>query len=187
MLVGYARTSTIEQLAGLDSQIRQLEGHRVEKIFSEQISSVVARDALSAALDFVREGDALVVTKLDRLARSTSDLLAIIAKLEAKGVGLRVLDFGGSEIDTKSPTGKMLVTMFGAVAEFERALMLERQRAGIARAKAEGKYRGRAPTALAKAAQATELRQAGVAPAEIANRLGISRASVYRIVGSVAS
>lgn len=187
MLVGYARTSTAEQLAGLDSQICQLEGHRVEKIFSEQNSSVVARDALSAALDFVREGDALVVTKLDRLARSTSDLLAIIAKLEAKGVGLRVLDFGGSEIDTKSPTGKMLVTMFGAVAEFERALMLERQRAGIARAKAEGKYRGRAPTALAKAAQATELRQAGVAPAEIASRLGISRASVYRIVGSVAA
>lgn len=187
MLVGYARTSTIEQLAGLDSQIVQLERQRVEKIFSEQISSVLARDALSAALDFVREGDALVITKLDRLARSTTDLLTIIAKLEAKGVGLRVLDFGGSEIDTKSPTGKMIVTMFGAVAEFERALMLERQRAGITRAKAEGKYRGRAPTALAKAAQASALRKAGVAPAEIASRLGISRASVYRIIGRVAA
>jgi DNA invertase Pin-like site-specific DNA recombinase len=148
---------------------------------------VAVREQLSAALDFVREGDTLVVTKIDRLARSTADLLGIVAKLEAKQVALRVLDFGGSEVDTRSPTGRMLLTMFGAVAEFERAIMLERQRAGIAKAKAEGRYRGRAPTARAKALKVRELRATGMGASAIATALSISRASVYRIIGAAAS
>ncbi|SES09824.1 recombinase family protein [Sphingobium sp. YR768] len=86
----------------------------------------------------MREGDTLVVTRLDRLARSTADLLGIVAALEAKKVALRIMDFGGTEVDTRSPTGRMLLTMFAAVAEFERAIMLERQRVGVARARAEG-------------------------------------------------
>lgn len=183
MLIGYRRSSTIEQQAGFQEQERLLLATGCcEKIFSEVVSSVSDRAQLLEALAWVREGDTLVVTQLDRLARSTADLLSIISQLEAKGVGLRVLNFGGSPIDTKSPTGKLLVTMFGAVAEFERALMLERQKIGIAKAKADGRYRGRAPTARAKRAQMQELAGAGLGASAIALRLGVSRASVYRIL-----
>ena len=183
MLIGYARTSTTEQAAGLDAQRRDLAAAGCERIFAEQVSSVAHRAQLEEVLAFARDGDALVVTKPDRLARSVADLLAIMGRLEAKGVALRVLSMGGSEVDTRTPTGRMMLTMLGAVAEFERALMLERQREGIAKAKEEGKYKGRAPTARAKADQVAELRAEGVGPAEIARRLGIARASVYRILG----
>ena len=182
MLIGYRRASTVEQVAGFGEQERLLLATGCNKIFSEMTSSVAQRDQLRLALEWVREGDTLVVTRLDRLARSTMDLLSIIAGLEAKGVGLRVLDFGGSAIDTKSPTGKMLLTMFGAIGEFERSLMLSRQQAGIAKAKAEGRYKGRAPTALAKAPQMEELDRQGLGATEIADRLNVSRASVYRIL-----
>ena len=184
MQVGYARTSTTEQVAGIEAQERALlaTGCRCERIFKEQVSSVAVRVELDAALDFVREGDTLIVTRLDRLARSTTDLLTIVATLERKGVALRVLDFGGSEIETKSPTGRMLLTMFAAVAEFERGLMLERQRAGIEKAKAAGRYRGRAPTARAKLAQMHGLRASGLGAAEIAAKLNVGRASVYRLL-----
>ncbi len=94
MLVGYARTSTAEQVAGLDAQTRDLLATGCKKLFQEQVSSVAARSQLEAALDFCREGDTLVVTKLDRLARSTADLLRIVETLEMKGVGLRIVDFG---------------------------------------------------------------------------------------------
>lgn len=165
MLIGYARTSTAEQVAGLEAQQHQLAATGCTKVFSEQASSVGRsaprfqrceaslewarreRDQLAVVLDYVREGDTLVVTRLDRLARSTADLLGIVALLEGKQVALRILDFGGSEVDTRSPTGRMLLTMFAVVAEFERAIMLERQRAGVVRVRAEGKYRGRVPTA----------------------------------------
>lgn len=183
MLIGYRRSSTIEQQAGFAEQERLLLATGCnEKIFSEVVSSVSERAQLLEALAWVREGDTLVVTQLDRLARSTADLLAIISQLEAKGVGLRVLNFGGSPIDTKSPTGKLLVTMLGAVAEFERALMLERQKIGIAKAKSEGRYRGRSPTARAKSNQIQELADAGVGASAIASRLGVSRSSVYKIL-----
>ena len=150
MHVGYARTSTVEQKAGFEAQKRDLLADGVERIFDEQVSSVGERKQLEVALDFVRDGDTLVVTKLDRLARSTIDLLKIVDRLDTKNVGLRILDFGGGQIDTKSPNGKLMLTMFGAMAEFERDIMLERQREGIAKAKAEGKYKGRKPTARAK-------------------------------------
>lgn len=182
MLVGYCRTSTAEQVAGPEAQDRQLVATGCIKIFREQVSSVVARGQLAAALDFVREGDALVVTRLDRLARSTADLLTIVATLESRNVALRILDFGGAEMDTKSPSGRMLLTMFGAVAEFERAVMLQRQREGIAKAKLEGRYKGRAPTARAKAQEVRSLSQEGLGAVAIARRLLISRASVYRLL-----
>jgi DNA invertase Pin-like site-specific DNA recombinase len=183
MLIGYARTSTVEQIAGLEAQKEALQRHGCEKVFSEHISSVNAeRLELTRALDWVRDGDALVIVRLDRLSRSVSDLLRIVERLERKGVGLRILDFGGSAVDTKSPTGKLLVTMFAAVAAFERDIMLERQLSGIARARAEGKYKGRAPTARRQAKAVLELHRAGVAPTKIAAELGISRASVYRIL-----
>ncbi|WP_380787118.1 recombinase family protein [Sphingomonas sp. R86521] len=182
MLVGYRRSSTTDQIAGFDAQEAQLFATGCTKLFSEMVSSVADRSQLKAALEFVRADDTLVVTRLDRLARSTVDLLELVAKLDAKGVALRILDFGGGEVDTQSATGKMLLTVLGAVAECERSLMLERQRAGIARAKAEGRYRGRAPTARAKSAQICELKGRGVRPGSIAKQLNISRASVYRIL-----
>jgi DNA invertase Pin-like site-specific DNA recombinase len=184
MIVGYARTSTVEQEAGLEAQDRDLRAAGCERLFAERVSSVAKRAQLEAALDFVREGDTLAVTKLDRLARSVADLLAIVARLERKGVALRVLSMGGQAVDTGTATGKLTLTMLGAVAEFERALMLERQREGIAKAKAEGKYRGRVPTAQRQAEAVRSLRAEGVRPVEIARRLGIARASVYRIIGA---
>lgn len=187
MLIGYARVSTNDQVAGLEDQQRSLGATGCRKLFSEQVSSVVQRDQLAAALDFVRDGDTLVVTRLDRLARSTADLLAIVAMLDAKQVGLRILDFGGTAVDSKSPTGKMLLTMFAAVAEFERAIMLERQRTGIAKAKAEGRYRGRVPTARRQSGRVAELRASGKGASAIAAEVGISRASVYRILSSVSA
>ena len=182
-LIGYARTSTIEQQAGLAAQDRDLRAAGCTRIFGEQLSSVATeRPQLAAALDYLRAGDTLVVTKLDRLARSTADLLSIVEGLSARDIGLRVLSMGGSEVDTRSPTGKLMVTMLGAIAAFERELMLERQREGIRRAAEEGKYTGRAPTARRQADQVKELQAAGIGPTEIAKRLSIGRASVYRIL-----
>ena len=182
MIVGYARTSTADQEAGLEAQERDLRAAGCERMFSERVSSVAKRDQLAAALDYVREGDTLTVTKPDRLARSTADLLGIVGRLEAKRVTLRVLSMGGQLLDTSSPTGKLMLTMLGAVAEFERSLMLERQREGVAKAKLEGRYKGRAPTAQAKARDVLYLHGEGLKPAEIVAKLGISRASVFRIL-----
>lgn len=179
MLVGYARTSTTDQVAGLDAQRRDLESAGCTRIFSEQVSSVAHRQQLEAALDYIRDGDVLVVSKLDRLARSMRDLLEIVARVEAKGAGLRIL---AMNLDTTTATGRLMMNVLGSVAEFERAMMLERQREGVAKAKAEGKYRGRKPTARAKAAQVRALLEEGKNPTEVARSLGIGRSSVYRII-----
>ena len=179
MKIGYARTSTVDQIAGLEAQERELEAAGAEKVFSERVSSVAKREQLETALDFCRHGDVLVVTKLDRLARSMTDLVAITSKLKAKGVELQVL---AMNLDTSTPTGKLMLNLMGSFAEFEREIMLERQREGVARAKAEGKYRGRAPTAQRKAGEVVHLRCQGVKPEEIAKKLGISRASVFRVL-----
>jgi len=178
--VGYARTSTLDHRAGLDAQIRELAAAGVEKIFSEQVSAVGKRQQLEAAIDFIREGDVLVVTKLCRLARSTQHLLEIAERVKAKGADLCILNLG----DTSTATGRLMFTVIGAIACFERELMLERQREGIAKAKAEGKYKGRKPTARARAAEITTLKADGVRPSDIARQLGIGRASVYRILDS---
>ncbi len=129
MFIGYARTSTVDQVAGLEAQEAALAATRCSKVFREQASSVGQRGQLDAALDFVREGDTLVVTRLDRLARSTADLLGIVA-------------------------------------------MLERQRVGVARARAEGKYRGRAPTARHKSGRVMTLHAEGRGAAAIAAEVG---------------
>ncbi len=181
MLIGYARTSTVEQVAGFQAQKRDLEQVGCERLFEEQVSSVAKREQLEEALRFVREGDTLVETKLDRLARSTSHLLQIVDQLEVKQVALRILDFGGSSVDIKSPTGRLVLTVFGAVAQWERVCNLERQREGIAKARQEGKYKGRAKTAMAKMDEVKRLRDEKVSPTEISRQLGMSRSSVYRI------
>jgi DNA invertase Pin-like site-specific DNA recombinase len=177
MLIGYARTSTTEQVAGLEAQRRDLEAAGCTRIFSEQVSSVAQRAQLEAAVDYLRDGDVLIVTKLDRLARSMGDLLQIIKRVEAKGAGLRIL---AMNLDTGTATGRLILNVLGSVAEWERSMMLERQREGIAKAKAAGKYKGRARTAMAKAGEVEEMLAAGVTPTEIARRLGIGRSSVYR-------
>ena len=181
MKVGYARTSTIDQRASIEAQVRDLEAVGCEKLFSEQVSSVdmAKREQFAQAMDFIREGDTLVVTKLDRLARSVAHLLSITDALNAKGANLCILNLG---IDTSTATGKLMLTVLGGIAEFEREIMLERQREGIAKAKAAGKYKGRKPTARAKADEVVALRDEGVGPTEIAKRLEIARASVYRIL-----
>lgn len=180
-MVGYARTSTVDQEAGLEAQISELQAIGCARIFSEKVSSVDAeRPKLAEALSFLREGDTFVVTKPDRLARSTLDLLAIVDNLTNRGVAVRLLSMG---MDTSTPTGRLVLTVLGAVAEAERNWMLERQRAGIAKAKALGKYKGRAPTARAKAKEVRALRAEGIGVAEIVRRTGVSRASIYRILG----
>ena len=181
MKVGYGRTSTLDQQAGLDAQIRDLMEARCEKIFTEQVSAIGRRPQLEAALDFIREGDQLICTRLDRLARSTQHLLEIAEKVRAKGADLHILNLGA---DTSTATGKLIFTIIGAVGAFERELMLERQREGIQKAKAEGRYRGRKPTARARAAEVMSLKADGVRPVDIARRLGIGRASVYRVLGA---
>ena len=184
MLVGYARTSTVGQQAGLEAQERELRAAGCDKIFREQVSSVAQRDQLEAALDYVRdEKDGLVVTKLDRLARSVGDLLNIVNRLEAKKVSLRVLSMSGSQpLDTGTATGRLMLAVIGAVGQAEREAMLERQREGIAKAQREGRYKGRVPTARRQAAEIIRLKEAGIRPSEIASKLGIGRASVYRVL-----
>ena len=116
MLIGYGRTSTTDQEAGIAAQERDLHAAGCEKLFIEQVSSVGKREQLEGALDYVREGDTLVITKLDRLARSVADLLAIVARLEAKNVGLRVLSMsGGQPLDTGTAIGKLMLAVIGAV------------------------------------------------------------------------
>lgn len=185
MIVGYARTSTAEQAAGLAAQDRDLRAAGAERVFAEQVSSVGRRDGLRQALDFVRAGDALAVTKPDRLARSTAELLTIEADLTKRGVWLIVLSMGGERLDTRNPTSKLMLTILAGVATWEREIMLERQREGIAKAKAEGKYLGRKPSI--EPATVHELAAGGMAPASIARHLGIARSSVYRMLDKEAS
>ncbi|SFK86011.1 recombinase family protein [Methylorubrum salsuginis] len=179
MLIGYARTSTLEQEAGFEAQLRELTAHGCEKLFREQVSSVAPRKQLEAALEFAREGDALVVTKLDRLARSVVHLGQIIGTLEAKGVTLRILNLG---VDTATPTGKLMLNVLGGVAQFEREMMLERQREGIAKAKAEGAYKGRKPTVRARSEEIRALAAEGLSMGAIATKLGIGKGSVHRVL-----
>ena len=179
MIIGYARTSTVEQEAGFEAQQRDLAAAGCTKVFAEQVSSMAQRDQLDAALAYLRDGDVLVVTKLDRLARSMRNLLDIVAQIEAKGASLRIL---AMNLDTSTATGKLMLNVLGSVAEFERSMMLERQKDGITKAKGEGKYKGRAPTAMAKADDVHALVLEGLGTMAIAERLGVSRTSVWRIV-----
>ena len=182
MLIGIARTSTLEQKAGLEAQLRDLEAYGCEKIYQEQVSSVAEREQLNAALSALRSGDKLVVTKLDRLARSVKHLGEIVETINKADASLVILDMGGTAIDTSNPTGKLILNVMSSVAEFERDMMLERQREGIAKAKAEGKYKGRKPTARAKTEMVLLAKKQGLSPTQIMRDLGISKTSYYRIL-----
>lgn len=180
-VIGYARVSTTGQ--DLSTQVEQLNKVGADKIFQEKVSGASTnRNELNNLLDYVRSGDTVCVTKLDRIARSTKHLLEIVDTLEQKGVSFKVLNI---DLDTSTPTGKLMLTMLGAIATFERELMLERQQEGIERAKKEGKYKGRKPTARDKKQEVLELSSQGVTRQSIADQLDIGVASVYRILKSV--
>ena len=185
MLIGIARTSTIEQIAGLEAQVKALKDYGCERVYQEQVSSVAERAQLNLAIESLRSGDQVVCTKLDRLCRSVKHLGEVIDLLNAKDASLVILDMGGTSVDTSSPTGKLILNVMASVAAFEREMMLERQREGIAKAKAEGKYKGRQPTARAKADSVKALVEQNIPKAQIAKDLGISRASLYRIIADL--
>ncbi|CAM4005390.1 recombinase family protein [Shewanella aquimarina] len=174
--IGYARVSTTGQ--SLDAQLAALSP--CDKVFQEKVSGAKDdRPQLTLLLEFVREGDSVVVTKLDRLARNTRHLLEIAEFLAAKKVTLKIQNLG---IDTGTPTGKLMLTMVGAIATFERELMLERQAEGIAIAKQKGLYKGRAATAMAKSDEVLHLAEQKLPKTEIAKALQISISSVQRIL-----
>lgn len=180
MLIGYARVSSTGQ--SLDLQNDALTEAGCEKVFAEKVSGRSTRDRieLAAALDFVREGDTLIVTRLDRLARSVGDLHRIIETLTEKKVAFQCLN--QSSVDTDSSTGKLMMAILGAVAQFENDIRRERQLEGIQKAKLAGKYRGRPATIDPQ--RVKELRASGMGAAAIAREMGIARASVYRALSA---
>jgi len=180
MLVGYCRTSTPDQVAGLEDQLAELKRAGVERCYSEHVSALAEeRPQLMACLKWLREGDTLVVTKPDRLERSVVGLLRLDEDLRGRGVGLKVLSLN---LDTASATGRLTLSVLGAVAAWEREMMLERQRAGIVRAKALGKFKGRPATVERMASDIVSMRAAGMTPAAIASALKCHRSSVYRVL-----
>ncbi|MCF7971171.1 MAG: recombinase family protein [Methylococcaceae bacterium] len=177
-LIGYARVSSTDQ--NYDLQIDALKNADCKKIFSEKISgTTIDRPELEACLDYLREGDTLLVTRIDRLARSLRDLQNLVYDLRKEGIELKAIE---QPIDTSSAAGKAFLDMLGVFAEFETNLRKERQLEGIAKAKAEGKYKGRKPTAKARAAQVHDLIGQGLTRQAVADQLGIGVASVYRVL-----
>ena len=177
--IGYARVSTFEQ--DLDLQIAALKAAGCDVVRSEKRSgtSTQGRDELRTLLDFIRAGDVLTVTRIDRLARSIGDLQDIVRELKAKGAILKATE---QPIDTSSAAGKAFLDMLGVFAEFETNLRRERQIEGIGAAKARGVYKGRPPSI--DAAKVATLKAEGLGATEIAKRLGMGRASVYRVLES---
>mgnify|MGYP006439752435 CR=1 FL=1 len=149
------------------------------------MSSVAERDQLEAALNALRPDDKLVAIRLDRLGRSVQHLGQIIERVNNAGAALVILDMGGSAVDTSNATGKLILNVMSSVSQFEREMMLERQREGIPKAKAEGKYKGRKPTARAKTDMVKLALDKGVSKAQICKDLEISKTSLYRIIGDM--
>jgi DNA invertase Pin-like site-specific DNA recombinase len=179
--IGYARVSTTDQ--DLEIQLAALEAARCEIIRSEKRSgtSRVGRTELQSILDFLRRGDTLVVTRIDRLARSIGDLQDIVRTIKAKGASLKATE---QPIDTSTAAGKAFLDMLGVFAEFETNLRRERQLEGIAKAKEAGIYKGRSPSI--SAVRVRELKAQGLGATEIARTMGIGRASVYRALEGTA-
>ena len=180
MNIGYVRVSTVDQNEG--RQIEGLKNHKIEKMFIEKVSAKdTNRPQLKSMIEFAREGDTIFIHSLDRLARSTKDLLEIVEQLQHKGIHLVS---NKESIDTSTPTGKLMLTMLGAIAEFERANLLERQREGIALAKQEGKYKGRKeidfPTNWSDVYNKYKRRE--ITGTKAMERLGLKRNTFYKLV-----
>lgn len=176
MKIGYARVSSTGQNEA--AQVDLLKRHGVEEVFIEKASgkSREGRDELAKALRHARKGDAIVVTRLDRLARSIADLHTIARELQDKGVDLVATE---QNVDTTTPTGRLMFNMLGAIAEFETDLRRERQLEGIAKAKADGVYKGRPATVKADDIRAALA--AGEKPTAVAKRFKVARSTVYRV------
>lgn len=182
MIVAYARVSSIGQ--DHSSQIERLKAAGAEKVFSEKQSGLDKnRPQLAEALNFVREGDTLIITKLDRLARSAAHLHQILEMLDKKGVGFKVLD--DAALDTTTRTGKLMFGILASMAEFETALRKERQMEGIAKAKANGETGGRPKTVDENAIRS--MKAEGKSVPEIVKATGVSRAAVYRALAGQTS
>lgn len=178
-IVGYARVSTADQ--NLDRQTDRLTAAGAQRFFTDTITgSTRDRPGLDAALSYLRAGDTLTVVSMDRLARSLRDLHTLVDELTASGVRVQFLQEGQTYSDDPSPSSRLLLSMLGAVAEFERSIIRERQADGIARAKARGVYKGRAPVPDEKIEHARELIAQGIPKARVARDLGISRSSLYK-------
>ena len=177
MKIGYARVSSTGQ--NETAQVDILTRHGVDEVFIDKASGTTreGRSKLAEAIRFARKGDALVVTRLDRLARSVHDLHAISQELQIKGVDLIATE---QNIDTTTPTGRLMFNMLGAIAEFETDLRKERQLEGIAKAKEEGRYKGRPVTVDGDAIRAALA--AGDKPAAVAKRFNVARSTVYRMI-----
>lgn len=178
-LLGYARVSSENQ--SHDTQVERLRAVGCSVVRSEKVSgkSRDGRDELATLLDFIQRGDTLCVVRLDRLGRSTRDVLNLVHELDQKGASLRVLE---PAIDTTGPMGKVVLTVLGMVAEMELGFLKERQRVGIDRAKKAGVYKGR-PVSLDHA-KVAEMRGAGLGATEIASSMGCSRGAIYKILGN---
>lgn len=179
-VVGYARVSSVGQK--LDVQLEKLKKYGCEKIFEEKVSGTTAnRVQLQRCLEYLREGDSLVITKLDRLARSTFHLTQIANQLEEKSVDFVVMD---QQIDTSTPTGKLLFNMLASIAEFETEIRKERQLEGIEKAKSKGvKFGAKKKLSEEKIEEMTQARDSGVLVKDLAKKYGISIPSVYRLIG----
>ena len=177
--IGYSRVSTTDQDTA--AQVMRLEAAGCQRIFEETISSRVEhRPQLQACLEYLREGDALVTVRLDRLARSTRELLEIAQGLESRGIDLVVLD---QAIDTSTPAGKLMFAVLAAIAQFERDLIRERTLDGLARAKAQGKVGGRRPTIAGQKAQLVKrLAAEGQSIRQIAASIDASPSAVHRLL-----
>jgi DNA invertase Pin-like site-specific DNA recombinase len=177
-LIGYARVSTVDQDCAI--QVAALKAAGCHPVRSEQVSGTSrdGRKELDIVLSFLSPGDTLVVTRIDRLARSLLDLEQIVREIAGKDAHLKALE---QPVDTGTPAGKAFLQMLGVFAEFETALRRERQMEGIAKAKAAGVYRGRKPSVPVE--EINRLATDGVKPSEIAKRLGVGRTSVYRALG----
>lgn len=180
MKIGYARTSTLEQVAGFESQVKELKALGCDRILKEQVSSVSERRELERALDTLRKGDQFMVTKLDRLARNVIHLGLIVNRIQEAGASLRIVNMG---LDTSTATGKLMLNVLGSVAQFEREMMLERQREGIAKAKAEGRYKGAKRTFSDE--RLAKLKAEGKTMAAIARELGVTRQALYKRLASI--
>lgn len=179
MKVAYVRVSSVDQNEA--RQIEALKNHGIEKWFSEKISGKnTDRPKLQELLEFVREGDVVYIHDFSRLARSTKDLLDIVERLNSKGVSLVS---NKENIDSSTPTGKLMLTMIGAIAEFERLNLLERQREGIQIAKTEGKYKGRKAVKIPNfESHLTRYQRREISKAALAKELGISRPTLDRLI-----
>lgn len=178
-LVGYVRVSSLDQ--DTTTQLERVTEANCKKVFIEKESgtNTKSRTALMDCLDYLREGDMLVITKIDRLARSTRDLHNLVYDLEQRHIGLLVLD---QSIDTNTSHGRAFLGMLATFAEFETNIRKERQLEGIEAAKAKGKYLGRKPTAQAKQPEVLALLEQGLTKPAIAEQVGISVASVYNVI-----